>query len=123
LPLLTKDDIRNAGPQLFSTGYSADNTLHTRTGGSTGVPLHVYVDTEAMNWKYAATRRHNAWAGWRPGDKVAAVWGDTDKGFHWKTWLRSRLQDRAIYLDTLKFSTGRLRQFHARIVATSGRRC
>lgn len=115
LPLLTKDDIRNAGPQLFSTGYSADNTLHTRTGGSTGVPLHVYVDTEAMNWKYAATRRHNSWAGWRPGDKVAAVWGDTDKGFHWKTWLRSRLQDRAIYLDTLKFSTGRLRQFHARI--------
>lgn len=115
LPLLTKDDIRNAGPQLFSTGYSADNTLHTRTGGSTGVPLHVYVDTEAMNWKYAATRRHNAWAGWRPGDKVAAVWGDTDKGLHWKTWLRSRLQDRAIYLDTLKFSTERLRQFHARM--------
>ena len=88
LPLLTKDDIRNAGPRLFSAGYSAENTLHTRTGGSTGVPLHVYVDTEAMNWKYAATRRHNAWAGWHPGDKVAAVWGDTDKGFHWKTWLR-----------------------------------
>ena len=117
LPLLTKDDIRTAGHQLFSIGYSADNTLHTRTGGSTGVPLHVYVDTEAMNWKYAATRRHNAWAGWCPGDKVAAVWGDTDKGFHWKTWLRSRLQDRAIYLDTLKFSTDRLRKFYAQIIS------
>lgn len=117
LPLLTKDDIRRAGPQLFSAGYSADNTLHTRTGGSTGVPLHVYVDTEAMNWKYAATRRHNAWAGWRPGDKVAAVWGDTDKDFHWKTWLRSRLQHRTIYLDTLRFSAERLQQFHARVVA------
>lgn len=116
LPLLTKDDIRKAGPQLFSTGYSPANTLHTRTGGSTGVPLHVYVDTEAMNWKYAATRRHNAWAGWRPGDKVAAVWGDTDKGFHWKTWLRSRLQQRTIYLDTLRFSAERLRQFHAQIL-------
>jgi phenylacetate-CoA ligase len=117
LPLLTKDDIRNAGPHLFSTGYSADNTLHTRTGGSTGVPLHVYVDIEAMNWKYAATRRHNAWAGWRPGDKVAAVWGDTDTGFHWKAWLRTHLRDRTIYVDTLRFSAERLRQFHAQIVA------
>lgn len=117
LPLLTKDDIRDAGPALFSEGYGPANSLHTRTGGSTGVPLHVYVDHEAMNWKYAATWRHNEWAGWRPGDKVAAVWGDTDKGFHWKSWLRFHFQHRTIFLDTLKFSADRLRNFHERILA------
>jgi phenylacetate-CoA ligase len=116
LPVLSKDDIREAGPALFSDGYSADNTQHTRTGGSTGVPLHVHVDRDAMNWKYAATWRHNGWAGWRPGDKVAAVWGDTDKGFHWKAWLREHFQHRTIFLDTLKFSADRLRQFHAQIL-------
>jgi phenylacetate-CoA ligase len=116
LPVLSKDDIREAGRGLFSEGYSPDNTQHTRTGGSTGVPLHVYVDRTAMNWKYAATWRHNGWAGWRPGDKVAAVWGDTDKGFHWKAWLRQRFQHRTIFLDTLKFSADRLRQFHGQIV-------
>lgn len=115
VPLLTKDDIRSAGIGLFSQGYSAVNTLHTRTGGSTGVPLHVYVDREAMNWKYAATWRHNGWAGWRPGDKVAAVWGDTDQGFEWKAWLRFHLQHRMIFLDTLKFSADRLLEFHRRI--------
>jgi phenylacetate-CoA ligase len=115
LPLLTKDDIRAAGPRLFSSGYSPENTLHTRTGGSTGVPLHVYVDHEAMNWKYAATWRHNGWAGWRPGDKVAAVWGDTDKAHSLKSWLRFKLQHRMIFLDTLKFSAERLRAFHARM--------
>lgn len=115
LPLLTKDDIRSAGEKLFSNGYSADNTLHTRTGGSTGVPLHVYVDHEAMNWKYAATWRHNGWAGWRPGDRVAAVWGDTDKGFHWKSWLRFHLEHRMIFMDTLRFSADRLRKFHQEI--------
>ena len=116
LPVLSKDDIREAGPALFSQGYSAQNTQHTRTGGSTGVPLHVHVDRDAMNWKYAATWRHNGWAGWRPGDKVAAVWGDTDKGFHWKAWLRQHFQHRTIFLDTLKFSADRLRQFHGQIV-------
>jgi len=117
LPLLTKDDIRAAGLELFSDGFGPSNSMHTRTGGSTGVPLHVFVDHEAMNWKYAATQRHNAWAGWRPGDKVAAVWGDTDKGFHWKSWLRFQFQHRTIYLDTLKFSADRLRAFHQRILA------
>jgi phenylacetate-CoA ligase len=117
LPLLTKDDIRDAGERLFSAGYGPENTLHTRTGGSTGVPLHVYVDFEAMNWKHAATWRHNGWVGWRPGDKVAAIWGDTDKGFNWKAWLRFKLQHRTIYLDTLKFSADRLRNFHADILS------
>lgn len=115
LPLLTKDDIRAAGMELFSRGYSPDNTLHTRTGGSTGVPLHVYVDHEAMNWKYAATWRHNGWAGWRQGDRVASVWGDTEQAFQWKAWLRFHLHHRMIYLDTLKFSPDRLREFHRRL--------
>lgn len=117
LPILTKDDIRAAGHSLFSEGYSPRNTLYTRTGGSTGVPLQVYVDFEAMNWKYAATRRHNAWAGWNPGDKVAAIWGDTEKGFRLKEWLRFHFQHRSIYLDTLKFSQERLRRFHGQILS------
>ena len=117
LPVLSKDDIRTAGLRLFSTGYSQDNTVHTRTGGSTGVPLHVYVDREAFNWKYAATWRHNGWAGWRPGEKVAAIWGDTDKPFALTAWLRHRFQYRTIFLDTLKFSAERLSRFHAHLLA------
>jgi phenylacetate-CoA ligase len=116
LPVLSKDDIRAAGDSLFSDGYSAENTVHTRTGGSTGVPLHVYVDRPALNWKYAATWRHNGWAGWRPGDRVAAIWGDTDKALTLKAQLRRTLQQRMIFLDTLKFSDSRLREFHAEML-------
>ena len=104
LPILQKSDIRAAGLTMFSSGYSATNSILTRTGGSTGVPLHVYVDREAMNWKYAATWRHNQWAGWRPGDRVAAIWGDTSRAFSLKAWLRNKLQHRMIFLDTLQFS-------------------
>jgi phenylacetate-CoA ligase len=117
LPTLTKDDIRAAKNHLFSDGYSAANSVYTRTGGSTGVPLQVYVDYEAMNWKYAATWRHNGWASWEPGDRVAAVWGDTDKEKSWKERLRNTLQTRTIYLDTLRFSNERLRAFHDELLA------
>lgn len=116
LPLLSKQAIRQAGKRMFSVGFDEANTLHTRTGGSTGVPLHVHVDKEAMNWKYAATWRHNHWAGWRRGTKVAAVWGDTDKSFHLKDWLRFVLQNRTIYLDTLNFTDAKLSDFHERIL-------
>lgn len=116
LPVLRKDDIRNAGAGLFSEGYSPSNTQYTRTGGSTGVPLQVYIDRNAQNWKFVAARRSNAWAGWHAGDKAAAVWGDTEKGFHWKAWLRNTLQHRTIYLDTLRFSAERIRRFHSEIL-------
>jgi len=115
LPILTKDDIRSAGDALFSRGYSRDSTVHNRTGGSTGVPLHTYMDYPAVSFKKAATLRHNAWANLRPGDRLAAVWGDTDKPQPFRTRLRNILTDRAIYLDTLTFDKPHLARFVADI--------
>jgi len=115
LPVLQKSDIRAAGVSLFSKNYDATNTLFTRTGGSTGVPLRVYIDKEAMNWKYAATWRHNQWAGWSQGTKVAAVWGDTDKKRSLREELRFWLQHRMIFLDTLNFTEDKLKKFHSDI--------
>jgi len=115
LPLLTKDDVRSAGAELFSTGYTSANSAHRRTGGSTGVPLRTYMDHPAVAFKKAATLRHNAWANLRPGDRLAAVWGDTDKPQPVKTRLRNLLTDRAIYLDTLTFDEAHLARFVADI--------
>lgn len=111
LPILTKDDIRSAGDALFSDGFARGNAVHNRTGGSTGVPLHTYMDYPAVSFKKAATLRHNGWAHLEPGDRLAAVWGDTDKPQPLKTRLRNRLTDRAVYLDTLKFDEPHLARF------------
>jgi len=117
IPLLTKDDIRQYNAEMFSTGYSKANTLHKRTGGSTGVPLHVYMDYPAASFKMAAVRRHNAWAGWVPGSRIAAVWGDTSRSYSIKEQLRNYLTDQAIYLDTLNFTPEEIDKFLDRIIS------
>jgi len=119
LPILTKDDIRSGLINSFSDGYMKDNCIHNRTGGSTGVPLHTYMDMAAVAYKKAATERHNAWANLHPGDRLAAVWGDTDKPQPLTARIRNALTDRAVYLDTLKFDRAHLDRFIAEIRALS----
>ena len=111
LPLLTKDDIRNNTDKIISNGFKKENMHHKRTGGSTGVPVHLYVDNDAMNFKRAVTVRHNAWAHYFPGIKRASLWGDTDKIYSFKEKLFMKLYDRTIYLDTLKMDDDYLFEF------------
>jgi phenylacetate-CoA ligase len=103
LPILTKDDIRNELGHTFSDGFTKDNSVYNRTGGSTGVPLQTYMDYAAVSFKKAAAERHDSWAHRIAGDRLAVVWGDTDKPQPLKTRIRNNLTERAFYLDTLKF--------------------
>jgi len=115
LPILTKNDIRQAGDSLFSEGYNKDNCFYNRTGGSTGVPLQTYMDPAAVSMKKAATLRHNSWAGLTPGERAACVWGDTEKKQPFKARLREKLTDRSFYLDTLKFDSEHIEIFLQKI--------
>lgn len=115
LPIMTKEDLRRPATELFSRHYGPESTIHKRTGGSTGVPIHVYVDFPAMAFKKAVTERHNRWAGLRPGDRIACVWGDTDKREPLRSRVRNALTQRAIYLDTLHFSPERIEAFLAEV--------
>jgi len=101
IPILTKDDIRENQKQIISDQYAVGNLLYKRTGGSTSVPLALYVDYQAAELKAAATIRHNRWAGYDRGDKLAAIWGDTEKKYSMKEKLYNFLNSRTIYLDTL----------------------
>jgi phenylacetate-CoA ligase len=115
LPILTKDDIRTASESLFSKGYNKNNSSHRRTGGSTGVPLHTYMDYDAISFKKAATLRHNEWANLIPGNRLASIWGDTDKKLPIKARLRNALTERLFYLDTLKFDEEHINAFITQI--------
>jgi len=101
LPVLTKDDIRENQKQIMSDQYTIDNLIYKRTGGSTSVPLALYVDCHAADLKAAATIRHNRWAGYDRGDKLAAIWGDTEKKYSVKEKIYNFFNSRTIYLDTL----------------------
>lgn len=111
LPVLTKDDIRTDLVHSFTNGFDETNTFARRTGGSTGTPVLVYQDYEAASIKRAAAIRHNSWAGWDVGDRMAKIWGDVRGLKPWKGRLRNHLTQRAICLDTLHFDEGNLAAF------------
>ena len=111
IPILKKDDIREKLELMLSDEFKKEDMYPKRTGGSTSVPLKLYVDKTAYKLKYAATIRHNQWAGYQRGDKLAAIWGNTDRRYSFKEKLRNYLNSRTIYLDTLKMDDDYILRF------------
>lgn len=103
LPLLTKRDIQDHQVELLSPTVPQSKREMNQTGGSTGSPLQFWVDKERFDARRASTDRHNAWAGLRPGDWCAQLWGariemgtSTIPQVSW----RSRLFHRVLPLNT-----------------------
>ncbi len=120
VPLLTKSDLREFGPQLRSNDYSNRPLHHKKTSGSTGVSVEVVVDDAAQQFKRACTLRSDQWSGWRMGERVAAVWGNPEylkRG--WRGRLRNALLDRTTYLDTLKMDAAAMARFADALVRHS----
>ena len=74
VPLLTKEIIRGAGNLLLSKDPLRSGDPSS-TGGSTGEPLHFYVDAFAGPVRRANTMRGYRRAGIDIGDRQAALWG------------------------------------------------
>lgn len=111
-PILTKADIRRHNRALVSNAYDPSKCRVKTTSGSTGVPLTIYCDEPAMQFKAACTIRSDQWSGYRLGQRVAKVWGNPDyRHFGLKGRLRNRFFDRAVYLDTLNLNDERIAEF------------
>ena len=115
-PILTKADIRRHERSLISSAFDISKLRHKRTSGSTGVPLNIYMDEAAVQWKTACTLRSDEWSGWRLGQRVAKVWGNPEyRHFGLKGRLRNYVFDRAVYLDTLNLNDSRIAEFATNI--------
>jgi phenylacetate-CoA ligase len=103
IPILTKEAIQNFKEEMVARNVDKKDLIPNMTGGSTGKPLHFYVDKKRMEMRKASTIRHNRWAGWDMGDKFAAFWGsrsDFDIFQSIKAKARNLLLDRCLILDT-----------------------
>ncbi len=114
VPLLTKADLRAYAEDMLSDKHSHAALHHKKTSGSTGTSVEVWVDDAAAQFKRACTLRSDGWAGWRLGERIAAVWGNPEylkRG--WRGWLRNALLERITYLDTLKMDDRMIEGFLA----------
>ena len=114
LPVLTKRDIQDHQDMLVSSDVPARARERNQTGGSTGSPLQFYVDLERSDSRMASTARHDRWAGLRPGDWTARLWGsilDTGEKPHTTPTWRQNFLYRDLTLNTAAVTDEAMAQY------------
>jgi phenylacetate-CoA ligase len=77
LPLVTREDIREAGTSLISSKYKVRNLTHGHTSGTTGSPLSFYWDKQTCVYTNAVDWRQKEWGGVLYGERIALLLGRT----------------------------------------------
>ncbi len=119
VPPLTKEDIRLHALDMRARNLPADRILDDKTGGSTGQPLHFFLDRARFFSRIAAAHRHDRWTGWDIGHKAAYLWGarrDIARKDSLAYRLRTGLLERTLVLDTSNISVKDLAGFRARLL-------
>jgi phenylacetate-CoA ligase len=111
LPLLTKIDVREHSDEIISDRYRRCDLVPAKTGGSTGVALHVFCDARGVEQRNGAALLADTWSGWRLGQSLAAIWGNPPEPVSLRNRLRRALKDRIIFLDTMKLDESAVRVF------------
>jgi phenylacetate-CoA ligase len=102
LPLLTRDDVRAHFGELRSSGPEGRGMREGHTSGTTGTPLSVGYDHDAVWATYAIFDRHYRWAGCRfgkGGDRVAVARGNVIVPLEQKGppfWRRNRVHNQLL---------------------------
>ena len=113
LPVLGKADINAHRQEMVAEGFPRDRLIKTASGGSTGAPVTLYHDPDFVQAYQAVKLRNFAWAGWRPGNARARLWGSQfDVAPHQA--LKQRLWDRltrTLVLPCWDMSEGAMSQY------------
>lgn len=114
LPILEKCDLQEQASRMVAQDWPASDLIRNQTGGSTGAPVPFYLDRDRKCSRAAATLRHNRWAGWRPGDRAAVIWGaPSDRPADtWRSRLRGLLLREPLWLDAGHLTEERMLGFH-----------
>jgi phenylacetate-CoA ligase len=118
VPTTSKQEIQEHLSEMLAEGVRPEDAIKDMTGGSTGRPMVVYYDRARFDRRIAATIRHNRWAGWDIGDKVAAVWGAPRdiRNASVNARLRNWIINRQLVLDASALDENRMRQFAQQLV-------
>ena len=95
LPVLTKEIVRERGPELVRDDVPLESLSKHHSGGSTGVPLTFYREAAYMDASEAGTLRNFRQSGWQPGEMIAFFWGGNERLYQMSRWqfeLRQQLR-------------------------------
>jgi phenylacetate-CoA ligase len=100
LPFLTREEMRAQGEELASSAFPISVCVASATGGTTSSPVRFLLDPDSYWRRWAAVQAFDRWLGYRPGLRVAYLWGarqDWPAPSGWKQRLRSVMVTRTRY--------------------------
>jgi phenylacetate-CoA ligase len=116
IPPLEKADIQNHRDDMVAANWPRTDLISNQTGGSTGAPISFFLSKDRVLSRKAATRRHDEWAGLGIGDRIAEIWGAPPvQSTKVRSWLRGRLLEPCLCLDTSNLSMARFDRFSERL--------
>jgi len=74
-PILNRDDVRQAGPNLLASAVPPDQRRKDSTGGSTGVPTEIWLGPNERGWRDSGMEHFFETLGVPEGSRTALFWG------------------------------------------------
>jgi phenylacetate-CoA ligase len=117
-PVLSRDEVRAAGPALLSEQGDRGKWIENTSGGSTGEPVKLLQDPDHLARTVAAREVYSTWAGGALGEPELYIWGSekdleggTSARGRFGTWLLRRTLLNAFLLtdETIETILGQLR--------------
>ncbi|HNT76271.1 MAG TPA: hypothetical protein PKH77_14750 [Anaerolineae bacterium] len=112
LPFLTREEVRANLPALTARNFERDKLFPNETGGSTGEPLHFFVEGAFWWWNAATWFRARHWHGVQEGDRAAWLWGAHEDMPEWswrRRWRAALMQER--YLNAFAMTESKMQEF------------
>lgn len=112
-PVITKDDIQLNSLRILPSKISKNGLIEDYTGGSTGKTLKFYYDKQRSERREASRIRHNRWAGWDIGKKMAVLWGDSHDiaGRNIISKIKREFVNRVLFLDAFNMNENKMEEF------------
>ena len=119
IPILTKEILRTRGKDMLSREFKKFKVKKGKTGGTTGVPVKLYKDTNNRSFTWASYYRWYDWMGVHYYDTIVTLWGAKtvlttpykDKAY---SYVQQRIQNELI-LNTFEMTSENMNQFVTRI--------
>jgi phenylacetate-CoA ligase len=114
VPVLTREDIRTAGEKLIVKSIPAEQLRRDSTGGSTGVPTHIWLGPNERGWRDSGMETFFRILGVPEGSRTALLWGHHLDPKAANT-LRERYQafvSNVRWFDSLRLSRETLDRYH-----------
>lgn len=92
IPILTKQKINQNFAAIQATNIDRKRFVASRTGGSTGEPMHYFWDKRGQDWNRGSVYRSAEWAGIKLGEKTVQMTGS-----HFDFTEAQKLKNQLVY--------------------------